>query len=1247
MARVCSVFLIGTALAAPLKVDINNSGRPVTEGLDPSFTAWSTTTTWFAGGNTTSATFSGVTVTFTRVGSAGTALVPGYWKEGVQSTTLNVKLTGDGIKTDAETGAQIEMRIAGLSAGAHTLLLYLNSWDGATSVAPLDILVNGTQVVNNLPVSVRVTDNNNAATAYLTITAVSGQDVVVLIKAETTGSETSKNVHINGFEIDTPNTKAQANNPVPAHADEHANADSGSLTLQWGTAVLGAASHNVYFGTSDAAVTNATTSSAEYKGNRTTTSYAATGINPQLTYYWRIDEVASSGAVTKGSTWMFRPRRIAFPGAEGYGRYARGGRGGVVVKVTNLNDTGAGSLRDAIEGDYGPRTIVFDVGGLITLQSDIIIDGTRPYITIAGQTAPGKGITVKRQQLAMSGARDVIFRFVRGLVGKESGETQNATGMAGVDHAIMDHCTFGWGIDEGLSTRGGKNLTFQRCNLSEALNVAGHQNYPAGTAHGYAASIGGDTGSFHHNLLAHNEGRNWSMAGGLDGAGYYAGKLDIFNNVVYNWGGRTTDGGAHQVNFVNNYYKVGAASSIFTALNPQYGGFPGTQQYYMSGNVMPGRFDETNQAAGRTVGTESGGTLPENSTPPYSAWVSSPFFPSNATIHTARNAYKQVLSDVGCNQPLIDDHDTRVIGETLNGTYTYSGSVSGKPGLPDTTNDVGGWENYGNYTQPAGWDTDNDGMPNWWETIKGLSTSSPAGNFTEANADPDGNGYTNLEEYLNWKAAPNYTVNAGSSIDIDLHALSRGYTLTSPSYSFSGVSNGTVTLVSGRYARFTPSTSVNALGAFTYTVTDSQGDSMTRTVGIRIIGGTMTVPATPAGVSAAAGNAQVNLSWAASSGATSYNVKRAATSGGPYTTVASPTTASYTNTGLTNGTTYYYVVSAVNSAGESANSAQVSATPTGATSSGSPTLIPAEAGTLAGSVVLEATNAGYHGSGYLNFPTTGGTATYSNVSGGSGGAATLIIRFALGITGTRAGNLTINGVAQGIAFPSTTTWTAWTTYTVNVTLNAGTANTIVLSSTGQDLANIDELVVIPNGGSGLVSPWQSADIGTVSPTGNAGFVSSTYYVVGSGAGIGGTADAFRYVSQTSSGDCTIVARVTGIQNTNASARAGVMIRESLNANAINAACSVSPSSIMFTSRNATGGATTTTTVTGVAAPYWVRMQRVGNVFTASRSTDGSTWTTVGSATITMATAANIGLAVSSNATGVLATGTLDSVTATP
>jgi hypothetical protein len=831
--------LLAAGSAASVKVDINNSGRPLKEGLDPAFTPWSATPNWFNGGDTTTASFGGVTVRLTRVGPVGTSLQTSFWKAGVQNPTRNLKLTSDGLKiADGEAGAQLEMRISGLSAGEHSLLLHLNSWDGNASVAPLDILLNGQTVFDDLPVSVQATDTNLATTAYLRFTAREGKDVVVLLRAETSGQEKSKNVHLNGFEIDTPNPKAQANHPVPAHTDEHVDSSTGSVALSWGGAVLGAVSHDVYVGTSAAEVEAATKESPAFMGNLAAPQFPLTGIQSHLTYYWRVDEIAPDGTVTKGNLWSFRPRRLAFPGAEGYGRFARGGRGGVVVHVTNLEDSGPGSLRDAIEGDHGPRTVVFDVGGLISLKSDITITGAQPYLTVAGQTAPGKGICVRNQMLGLSGARDVICRFVRVRVGDLSGETQNGTGMAGVDHVIMDHCSVSWGQDEGISTRSAKNLTLQRTLIAEALNIAGHKNYPPGTTHGYAASVGGDIASLHHNLLAHNEGRNWSLAGGLDPDGNYAGRLDIFNNVVYNWGHRTTDGGAREVNFVNNYYKPGPASKIFVALRPQYGGFPGKQQYYMAGNVMPGHFTEKDQEKGRALATESRGVLPENSKPPYQPWVDQPFFPSYATIHTAVQAYKDVLSDVGCNQPRPDDLDQRVVGETLNGTCTYQGTgpFGGSPGLPNSQKDVGGWEDYGNASRPAGWDTDADGLPDWWETIHGTHLLSPKGDYTESNADTDGDGFNALEDYLNWMARPHSECQAGASTDIDLHALSRGYLKTNPRYRLSQPLNGAVKLMDGHYARFTPATTQDSLGGFTFTVTDSEGDSMTITFGIRIVG---------------------------------------------------------------------------------------------------------------------------------------------------------------------------------------------------------------------------------------------------------------------------------------------------------------------------------------------------------------------------------------------------------------------------
>ena len=432
---------------------------------------------------------------------------------------------------------------------------------------------------------------------------------------------------------------------------------------------------------------------------------------------------------------------LAFPTAEGYGRFAQGGRGGRVIHVTNLNDSGPGSLRDAVE-QSGPRTVVFDVSGLITLESRLIIRSTNSNLTIAGQTAPDKGICLRKFNFGMLGATNVIVRYVRVRPGNISGMTLDGMGMASSDNCIIDHCSISWTLDESFSSRSGKNITLQRTLISEALNEAGHKKYPPGTQHGYAASIGGDIGSFHHNLLAHCAGRNWSLAGGLSKPkNEYAGRIDIRNNVVYNWKNRATDGGAHEVNFVNNYYKPGPATKFFYALNAQYGGFPGSQRYYFDGNIMVGQFDLTNQTAGRTATTERGGKVPTE----YSPWSDTPFFDSYVTTHSAQESYSNVLANVGCNFPTLDEHDQRVIAEVLTGTAKFKGSKTGLPGLPDSQDDVGGWENYPEIKRPADWDTDHDGMPDAWEKQHQLNPADAA----DANKDLTADGYTNLEKYLN------------------------------------------------------------------------------------------------------------------------------------------------------------------------------------------------------------------------------------------------------------------------------------------------------------------------------------------------------------------------------------------------------------------------------------------------------------------------------------------------------------------
>lgn len=800
--RVPLVPVSGTA-GPRLRIDLDMSGRPTSEVTEIGYTAWPVTE-----GATLSGMFEGVTFTFASTGPNGSG-VAATWSKAAVNAPHYARLGGDGITaTGGDAGAALTLTIRGLPAGKHTLLSYHNVPSNVESAAPLDVLVNGVQSAK-VEQSQGALANAEVPTAYVTFEASAGSDVAIEFRAQPTNAA-SQNVVVNGFELDAPDASKQATSPTPANNDEHVDADSGPLSLSWKAAPQ-SVSHDVYFGDDVGALASAGRNSPLFKGNQPGTSFELPGLYSVRRYYWRIDEVDSDGVVTPGDLWYFRPRQLAFPSAEGYGRFAIGGRGGRVVHVTNLEDSGPGSLRDAIETDRGPRTIVFDVGGIIPLASRLSVSSS--YVTIAGQTAPGKGICVRGAPFGLSGVRDVVMRHVRVRLGH--GMTFDGMGMQGSDHSILDHCSISWTIDEAFSSRSAKNITLQRTLISECLNVAGHQNYPAGTEHGYAATISGDLGSFHHNLLAHCEGRNWSLGGGLDPSGQFAGRLDIFNSVVYNWGGRTTDGGAHQVNFVNNYYKPGAASEIFVALNAQYEEFPGMQQYYFAGNVMPGHFDEDSQERGRQASGMPNG---------YSPWVNAPFFPSHATITSAEEAYKSVLSDVGNSQPVLDEHDRRVIAETRDGTTTHRGSASGKPGLPDSEDDVGGYEDYPEIARDAAWDSDGDGLPDFWEKARKLEPHSPPDDYSEPNLDADGDGYTELDEYLEWMSLPHYFANTTEPISVDLAQAFVGYT-DGPSFAAPGATNGKVS-IAGNTATFTGERC--GFASFQLQVTDRAGASMTK-----------------------------------------------------------------------------------------------------------------------------------------------------------------------------------------------------------------------------------------------------------------------------------------------------------------------------------------------------------------------------------------------------------------------------------
>ena len=786
--------------------------------------------TWaVATGASAEATFGGVSISVAN-GAHSTADViqSNWWKDGVNKYS---KLIGDGITpkvllTDGNrvepTGrVELQFTVSGLSAGTHTLLAYHNNVDGWTAgqLPPISVMVDGKIVSTNVPQTQRAQKPSLSSYTYITFTAVAGTPVVVTYYTEpltgvtydTKTNTTSFYVNALVFDEEPPSTIAK--DPVPDNYDYHANADGGSIVLAW-TKSESATSHQVYFGEDSLVVENGTTPAATVSD----TTYTASGLSPLKQYYWRVDEVASDGTVSKGKVWTFRPRRLAFPGAEGYGKYAIGGRGGSVYHVTSLaDDSVPGTFRYGVSCVKGPRTIVFDVAGVITLTSRLTCSDK--YVTIAGKTAPGNGIMFRSCPFGM--ASDGITRFVRLRLG--GGDTYDGMGMAGNDYSIMDHCSVGWTIDEAFSSRNCKNITLQHTLISEALNIAGHKNYSAGTAHGYAATIGGNYGSYHHNLLAHCEGRNWSMSGALDGSGAYAGHHDMFNNVCYNWGGRACDGGTHEGNFVNNYYKMGPSTSQTILLKAELEGTgSGSQSYYVKGNIRENLDgSKTQDALDDTYKYIASNGQVVN----WTVFVDKPFFESQANIEPVLAAYKNVLCDVGCNQPVLDNHDTRMVKETLTGTTSTVGSVSGKKGLIDNQNDSGceGFDglNIIEASREAGYDTDLDGIPDWYETAKGWDTT-----VANNNADTDNDSYTDLEEYLNWMALPHFIIKAGTTTSISLPTYFAGYT-KNQYYTISG--NDVLHLSNDGNNNMVLNPSVTANGFYTVKVTASDDDNTTLT----------------------------------------------------------------------------------------------------------------------------------------------------------------------------------------------------------------------------------------------------------------------------------------------------------------------------------------------------------------------------------------------------------------------------------
>lgn len=500
----------------------------------------------------------------------------------------------------------------------------------------------------------------------------------------------------------------------------------------------------------------------------------------------------------------------AFPGAEGHGRYVTGGRGGKIVHVTNLNDSGTGSFREAVKS--GNKIIVFDVAGVIALKSDLKFADN---ITILGQTAPSPGITL-RYYTVQPGSNNII-RFIRIRRGQEKNinDGADATWQRNKTGIIFDHCSFSWSIDEVASFYDNNNFTMQWCTVAESLTNPGHSK----GAHGYGGIWGGKLASFHHNFVAHLMNRGPRFNGARYGwTGYTSNKeystykwqnavqaenVDFRNCVMYNAQGTCYGGpGGGQINIVNNYYKAGPSHSLKgTTLNglkvdvstgkergsqdritlvtlstqsnsdkkhPEL--YDMTSRYYINGNTT-----ETTKGS-KTANKDWKGVSYDKGVPSLNGEYYSPdannFYgdavahttisgkscvkikmdepapTGQVTTHSAAEAYEKVLAYVGASL-YRDEIDARYMEEAKTGTATYKGNITNSPGIIDKVSDVKGYTeaNFGTGTRPADFDTDKDGIADEWEKSNGLNPNDASDAITYS-LDEKGY-YTNIEVYAN------------------------------------------------------------------------------------------------------------------------------------------------------------------------------------------------------------------------------------------------------------------------------------------------------------------------------------------------------------------------------------------------------------------------------------------------------------------------------------------------------------------
>ncbi len=446
----------------------------------------------------------------------------------------------------------------------------------------------------------------------------------------------------------------------------------------------------------------------------------------------------------------------AFPGAEGGGMYTAGGRGGRVIVVTNLNDSGEGSFRWAVE-QGGARIVVFNVAGIIRLKTPVDIEA--PYLTIAGQSAPGEGVCITGESVHIN-THDVIIRYMRFRRGaRDVAFRDDALGGNAVGNIIIDHCSGSWGLDEVISLyrhvyrrdpvtgRGEKlptvNITIQNSMFCEAMDTYNHA---------FGATIGGENNLFARNLFACNISRNCSIGMGS--------VFNFVNNVVFNWWNRSVDGGGQEIkiNLIGNYYKPGPITPTDQPIGCRIAKIEGKNGHYgtayAASNLVCGnkRVSADNWDGGIQIeGAEMADQIDR-------IRRLQPFEMPYATLMSAKQAYRFVLKHVGATLPVRDAVDARIIRTVRTGKAAYAADAaryegndyvkrrlpadSYKQGIITDIRQVGGLPEYRGEPYP---DSDSDGMPDWWEERYGLDPNDPA----DAVQDCNGDGYTNIEKFIN------------------------------------------------------------------------------------------------------------------------------------------------------------------------------------------------------------------------------------------------------------------------------------------------------------------------------------------------------------------------------------------------------------------------------------------------------------------------------------------------------------------